>query len=262
MTIVTLTTDFGTRDAYVGALKGAMLSRHRDLQFVDITHEIPAFDIVSASFTLNNCWDEFPEGTIHIISVNPFVEIPPRFVLASYGGHYFIAPDNGIFSLLFPRPLKEAVELEINPASTFPQKIPFANAVAGIAAGKSLNALGTPIKELDAKFTLQPVVNQQLIRGTVIHQDRYGNVVTNISMALFDSVCKGRPFSILFRNHKPLFKIVRNYNSVAVGETLALFNDFGLLEIAMNMDNAALLLDMKLDDTVQINFDTPENTSE
>jgi hypothetical protein len=259
MPIVTLTTDFGTRDPYIGALKGAMLSMNPQLNIVDISHDVPAFDIVRAAFILKNCWDEFPAGTIHVVSVNPFVNSTPAFIAVNFNKHIFILPDNGLLSLLFPLPFENAFRIPLNPASTFPQKSAIAKSVAAIAGGKPVFEIGEQVKEPESRLTLQPVVNAELIRGTVIHKDAYGNVITNITHDLFHNTRNNRPFSIVFKNHRPIFKISQNYTHVPVGETLALFNDLGLLEIAMNMDDAASLLDMQIDDTVQINFQAATN---
>ena len=259
MPIVTLTTDFGTRDSYAGALKGAILSLDPKLNLVDISHDVPPFDIVRAAFILKNCWDEFPAGTIHVVSVNPFINADPAFLAVEFNQHFFILPDNGLLSLLFPVQINKAFRIALPENSTFPQKNAIAWAVAALAGGKPVFEIGDQVSDLESRLTLQPVVNAELIRGTVIHKDRYGNVITNITDHLFESARKGRPFSIIFKNHLPLFKIAQNYTTVPVGETLALFNDMGLLEIAMNMDDAGSLLDMQIDDTVQINFQVAPN---
>ena len=101
MHLVTLTTDFGVQDYYVGALKGALLRREPALKLVDITHQIKPFDIVQGAFVVANTWHEFPEGTIHLIGVNCVYQPEYRFVAVRHEGHYFLAPDNGLLTILF-----------------------------------------------------------------------------------------------------------------------------------------------------------------
>ena len=101
MQFVTLTTDFGTQDFYVGALKGALLSRCHSLQLVDVSHDISPFDIVQGAFVLRNVWPTFPAGSIHLLGVHCVYDAGYRFVAARHHGHYFLAPDNGLLSLLF-----------------------------------------------------------------------------------------------------------------------------------------------------------------
>lgn len=131
MPIVTLTTDFGVRDFYAGALKGALLRRSPGLQMVDISHDIKPFDIVQGAYVVQHAWPEFPEGTIHIIGVNCVYDKPHRFLAARRHGHYFIAPDNGLLTLLFPDwPDPDVRVLEALPENEFPSKTAFAEAAA------------------------------------------------------------------------------------------------------------------------------------
>lgn len=259
MQFSTLTTDFGTQDFYVGALKGALLSRVPELKLVDISHDIAPFDIVRGAFVVANIWREFPEGSIHLIGVNCVYQPDFRFVVARHEGHYFVAPDNGLLSLLFSN--LEPSELRNLPANTsehFAVKNIFAEAVAHLAAGLPFETLGEFAAPLLERISIQPVITPSQIRGTVIHVDNFDNVVVNIRRELFESAAHGRPFSLFFKRNDPITQLSENYCDVSVGEQLCLFNSAGLLEIAVNMGRAATLFGLKVEDIVEVVFDAPE----
>jgi S-adenosylmethionine hydrolase len=261
--MVTLTTDFGTQDFYVGSLKGALLRRVSGLQLVDITHEIAPFDIVRAAFVVANVWREFPVGTIHLIGVNCVYQPEYRFVAARVEGHFFIAPDNGLISLLFPQ--ITPVDLRNLPADTtehFAVKNIFASAVEHLVSGQDFDLLGEHAAPLLERISIQPVITPTQIRGTVIHVDNFENVVVNIRREVFEQAANGRPFSLYFKRNDPIVQLSANYCDVTVGEQLCLFNAAGFLEIAVNMGKAATLLGLKVEDVVEIVFETPANSSE
>lgn len=253
MHLVTLTTDFGVHDYYVGALKGALLRREPALQLVDITHQIKPFDIVQGAFVVANTWHEFPEGTIHLIGVNCVYQPEYRFVAVRHEGHYFLAPDNGLLTILFqqlnPTQLRT---LRANDGEHFAVKNTFANAVAHLIQGLPFEELGEHPAPLLERISLQPVITPNRIRGTVIHVDNFENVVVNIRRDVFDNTVNGRPFALFFKRNDPITALSGNYCDVAVGEQLCLFNAAGFLEIAVNMGKAATLLGLKVEDVVEI----------
>lgn len=254
MQIVTLTTDFGQQDYYVGALKGAILSYGIPALFVDITHDIQNYSIAEAAFVVRNAYQNFPEGTVHLIGVNNIYQEQPQFVAIFYQQHYFIGPDNGIFSLLFPELPKLVYKLESNDSSAFAFKNVFAKAVGHILNDRPFHEIGMPAEQLLKRFSLQPIVSGDQIRGSVIHIDNYGNVILNIDKPFFDRACQNRPFLLYFKRFDPITIISTNYASVPVGEVLCLFNSANCLEIAVNMGNASTLFGLELDDTIQIDF--------
>ncbi len=256
MNIVTLTTDFGTQDFYVGALKGALLSRHHDLQLVDISHHIPPFDIVQGAFVIQNVWPEFPEGSIHLLGVNCVYDAGYRFVAARRQGHYFLAPDNGLLALLFDDLLPPDLrQLPVPAAGHFLVKNIFADAVAHLVAGKPFEELGEYPAPLLQRISIQPVIMPARIRGTVIHVDNFDNVVVNIRREVFEKVANDRSFSLFFKRNDPITRLSGNYCDVPVGETLCLFNSAGYLEIAINLGRAATLLSLKVEDVVEVVFE-------
>lgn len=256
MQLVTLTTDFGTQDFYTGALKGALLSRVPGLTLVDISHDIKPFDIVQGAFVVQNVWPEFPEGAIHLIGVNCVYSPGFRFVAARRSGHFFLAPDNGLLTLLFPQiDPADLRNLPADPAEHFAVKNIFAAATAYLAEGNPFEELGEFAAPLLERISIQPVITPTRIRGTVIHIDNFENVVVNIRRDVFEKAQNGREFSLFFRRNDPITRLSGNYCDVPVGEQLCLFNAAGFLEIAVNMGRAATLLGLKVEDVVEVVFE-------
>jgi S-adenosyl-L-methionine hydrolase (adenosine-forming) len=260
MPIVTLTTDYGLSDYFVPALKGALLKKQADIQFIDMTHNIINHDIVQAAFVLKNAWHTFPDGTIHVVSVNNFGGEKNRFLVFEHGNHFFLGPDNGIFTLV--------LDDDSKPISRMPEAI-FAlyfsglnyeavrncitEAVGALAQGQIPENLGYAIDDAVQRIHLQPITSPSQIRGAVVYIDNYGNVVTNIRRQLFQKIANERNFQLYFRRHDPITQLSEHYNDVAVGETLCIFNS-DYLEIAINMGKAAEMLGLKIEDTIQIDF--------
>ncbi len=259
MTIVTLTTDLGERDYYAGMIKGALLQVNPVLNIVDISHRIEPYNIVEASFVLGNAYANFPKGTIHMVNVDNFYNDKKQFIAFEKDGHYFIGPDNGLFSLIFnPVPDKQYA-IAFKNDGTFALAEIFAKALKHILSEKPFSKIGKKVDSPIQRITLQPVVTQSQIRGSVIHVDNYGNAFLNIKKGLFEHVQNGRDFSLFFKRYDPIQVLSTHYNEVAIGDTLCLFNSADYLEIAINMGRAASMLGLKIDDTVQIDFhDTVE----
>ncbi len=259
MAIITLTTDLGLKDHYVGVVKGSILKLCPTVSIVDISHEIPPFNILQAAFTLKNCFADFPEGTIHIIGVNPENDVDAKHLAVQYNGHYFIGADNGIFSLIFedqPTKLMELNILSENRSNTFPTKDIFCKAACHLANGGTLEMIAKPLEALVEKAFFRAVSVENIIKGMVIHIDHYGNVITNIEAPFFKAFGRNRDFVIEFRNgNYDITKLSLSYTDVVEGEKLALFSSSGLLEIAINKGNASKLLGIKNLDTIRIKFD-------
>lgn len=252
--IITMTSDLGLKDYYVPVIKGAMLCRHPQLNIVDISHNINHYDIVQSAFVLRNAWESFPKGTIHVVSVNNIEQEAVHYLSIRHGEHYFIGPDNGIFSLVFDETPSEIYRLPVNQTGAFPLKDVLANAVGHLAEGLPIEDIGERVHDMVRRISIQPVINPSGIRGSVIHIDNYENVIVNIKCALFERVANNRPFSIYFKRYDPITHLCEHYYDVPVGEMLCLFNSASYLEIAINMGCAASLLGLKLEDSVQIDF--------
>ncbi len=259
MAIITLTSDWGTKDHYLASVKGAILAQIPQVNIIDISHEIAPFDLNEASYILRNVWGNFPEGTIHIVGLNSEASPEHPHVLIKEKGQYFIGADNGIFSLLFNDAPEEIYELDIIQSSskfTFSTKDVFVQVAKHIIDGNDLEELGEKLPELTKRVAFQPVTEPNLIKGKIIYIDRYENVVSNINEKLFYDTCGKKKYKILLSAGKyKINKIKSSYSDVGEGELVALFGSDGLLEIAQNRGRAAGLLGLQLDDVVRIEFE-------
>ncbi len=262
MTIVTLTSDWGLGSHYAGAVKGTLLKLIPGVNIVDISHQIPCFNIMHASFVLRNAYPHFPEGSIHLVGINTEGGLESPHIAVKHQGHYFIGADNGIFSLLFDQNPQQVVEIDILQDSdyfTFSTRDVFARAASMIAAGKALSDLGPEHPRLNERIMFRPVVHPNQIIGKVIFIDEYENVFVNIDQPTFRNTAKGRSFSINFRSFEDgIDRLSQSYADVVEGEKLALFGSTGFLEIAMNRGKASGLLGLHLNDTVSIDFHTDQ----
>lgn len=251
--IVTLTTDFGRQDYYLALLKGALLSNNPEINIVDITHEIKNYDIVRAAFIFKNAWKHFPEGSIHLVNVNDSTR-EPSYITFEKNGHFFIGPDNGLFSLVFRERPEKIYRLIPQNGQNFDANDIFSAAISHISTSGGLYNIGEVLDSWLSRISFQPVTGPNHIRGAVIHIDNYDNVITNIDKALFEKIGKGREFKLTFKGHDPILKISEFYHQAPIGEVLCLFNSADHLEVAINLGNAAGLLGFDIEDTVQIDF--------
>ncbi|MGB1137241.1 MAG: SAM hydrolase/SAM-dependent halogenase family protein [Flavobacteriaceae bacterium] len=275
MPIITLTTDFGEKDPYVGAVKGAVYSALEGVRIVDISHGISPFHIVEAAYVIQNAYRSFPKGSIHIIGVDGELTPENRHIAVKLDGHYFICANNGILALLSSsiKPEK-VVEINIHDhmESNFPVLDVFVAVACHIARGGTLEVIGKATDDLKQLKGIQPVVNvqQDQIIGTVIYIDNYGNVVINIQRSLYQEVAKGRDPVIKVR-HFSIKNIHERYSdaidfNVSVdrreeaGKELAIWNSSGFLELAIYKSNptsvgsAASLFGLEYRDSITINF--------
>ncbi|MGQ3679174.1 MAG: SAM-dependent chlorinase/fluorinase [Tenacibaculum sp.] len=277
MSLITLTTDFGTKDHFVGAVKGAIYSELPDAKIVDITHEISPFNITETAYILKNAYKSFPDKTIHVIGVDSELSVDNKHIALELDNHYFICPDNGLISMIASEinPTK-IVEINIHDRieSSFPVLDVFVQVASHIARGGSLNVIGREIETYKKIVEIKPKVNEQqtIISGGVIYIDNYGNVITNISKKQFNTIGKGRDYKVTARRYT-FSKIYNRYNEIVNfsvtdkrqydGEKLAIFNSAGFLEIAIYRSNletvggASTLLGLEYRDTITIEFENP-----
>jgi len=256
MAIITLTSDWGVKDHYAGAVKGAILRQLPGANIVDISHQIPAFDLNQAAFIVRNFYRNFPEGTIHILAINTEAAIETPHTLVYHHGYYFIGADNGIFSLLFDEKPTKIIELDVIQDSdyfTFPTRDVFVKVACHIANGNPIEALGHPKDKVLQKMAFQPVIQGDMIKGKVIYVDNYENVFVNITETLFKSIVKHQKFAITFRTaNYSISEISKSYKDVNQGVMLALFSSSGYLEIAIREGKASSLLGLKMDQLVTV----------
>jgi len=257
MAIITLTTDLGSKDFYQAALKGSILSILPTANIVDITHEVPSFNISYAAFVLKNVYNYFPKGTVHLIGIDSVFSEQSKYVALKHYDHYFVGADNGIFSLLFDEAPDEIVELNIMQDLKylhFPLVDIFVKAAIHLAKGGKLKEIGIPTDTVEERMLLHPVIERDIIRGSVIYIDTFCNVITNITKELFTRIQRNRDFTLYFRKSETINQLSWHYNEVPEGEKLCLFGISNHLEIAINKGKASGLLGLHLNDIVRVEF--------
>lgn len=241
--IITLLTDFGTADGYVGEMKGLLLTTAPDATIIDITHDIAPQDVDAGRLTLARVWRRFPRGTIHIVIVDPEVGSSRAALAVESDGRVLVGPDNGLLSpaLLTPGARTVSLSVPVDAAPTFHGRDLFAPAAAALARGRSIESLGSPFPSPQIRRTPEPKRNEAGdIAGEAIAIDRYGNVITNLA---------GRPQGRIVVNGHEL-ELRRTYADVPVGEPLALTGSAGLVEIAVRDGSAAANLGILRGDRV------------
>ncbi|MDB4297527.1 SAM-dependent chlorinase/fluorinase [Flavobacteriaceae bacterium] len=274
MAIITLTTDFGTKDHFVSAVKGAIYSLLPDATIVDISHEVSPFNITETSYILKNAYKNFPKGTIHIVGVDSEMTPENKHIAVQLGDQYFVCPDNGIMSLIAAEinPTK-IVEINIHDRieTSFSVLDVFVNVACHIARGGTLEVIGRGLQEIKKITELQPQSSDTKIIGSVIYIDNYGNVVTNITQELFQHIGKGRKFVIAagrytFKKVNLKYSDIVDFNLPANernsdGTKMALFNSGKYLELAIYKSNlktvggASTLLGLDYRSTISIEFE-------
>ena len=253
MSIVTLTTDFGWKDYYVALLKGHIMKANRNASIIDITHDVEPHDIMEGAFYLKSAYSRFPKGTIHIVAVNTFYNSKNKLILFAHEDYIFIGPNSGIFSLaLTDIDTPSIVELTDQKAMDLYEIIE--NALKGIAVGSPIKYLGTPLEKFESKLSLQPVINSNQIRATIIFVDHFGNVIVNLTRKEFEKVRGNRNYAIYYKSKDPILQLSHRYNNVPIGDVCAFFNSIDLLEIAVYMGNAHKLLGLNKNETIHIDF--------
>lgn len=275
MAIITLTTDFGEKDHFAGATKGAIYSELEEIRIVDISHSVSPFNISEAAYIIQNAYSSFPKGTIHIIGIDSELNPENKHIAVKLDDHYFICANNGIMSMICAEIVPEKiVEINIHEKveTNFPVLDIFVKVACHIARGGTLEVIGKVINTIKPIKNLVPFVNDEKnqIIGSVIYIDNYGNVVTNIKRNFFETIQKTRDYEISARNHK-FDKIHNKFSDIinfeieeskrnVEGKGLVVFNSSGYLEIAVYKSNcttvggASTLMGLKTMDTVTVNF--------
>ena len=246
--LVALLSDFGTRDHYAGTMKAVVLSVCPEATLVDITHEIPAHDVLTAALELAACYRYFPTGTVFLVVVDPGVGSQRRGLAAETGEYRFVAPDNGVLSGVFretaPKRVVELTERKYarpTVSRTFEGRDRFAPAAAWLAKGIGLASLGRTIDDFQRLALPGAAVVDGAIAGTVVRVDRFGNLITDIDRRTFDYFSRETTIAILVEGRE-VHRLVATYAEAAAGETCALFGSTDHLEIAVHAGSAAEVL--------------------
>ena len=276
--IITLTTDFGTSDVYVGVMKGVILNINPNVQIVDITHAVSPQNIHEAAFTINSAYRFFPKGTIHVIIVDPGVGSDRQAMVCQTDDGFFVCPNNGVLSYLLQHleseeaDTAEAVVIE-NPTyilprvcNTFHGRDIFAPIAAHLSLGVSLADIGVPIRNL-IRFPFPAILTtHDTLTGQIINVDSFGNLITNITEKVLadfllpsesdegtvkelDKHSVSSQFKIK-AGRTSLKKLNGTYAESEAGKPLAIIGSFGLLEIAINLGNAEAHLGLKSGDKI------------
>lgn len=256
MELVTLLTDSGDQDHYVAAIKARILSLNPELKIIDISHRIVPGNIAQAIFVIRSVFRDFPAGTVHLVGVDSIAMSIESYVACSIEQHYFVAPDNGILSLISEIPPRQVVAINSDSPikSTFPEKDILAPVVAKLASGSELFEIGRPMNSLARLTQRQLKTSQKQILGFILHVDGQGNLITNITKSAFDQFGLGRKFTVRFgREHAS--RIQDFYHESEPGDCFVIFNSLGLMEVGINRGNASRLLGLGPDSPINVLFE-------
>ena len=249
--LVTLTTDFGLNDHFVGTIKGVILDIAPEAEIVDVCHAVQAFDVLDGALTIAQAYSYFPNGTVHLVVVDPGVGTARRPILLSTGRHYFVAPDNGVLSLVYAREERlqvrhiDAAHYYRQPVSnTFHARDIFAPVAAYLAKGVEVAKFGEEITDFVRFNAPKPkAAEANTLRGVILKVDRFGNMITNFTP---------QDVPALFQTNPPAFKILvgkreiteihANYAEGAPNEVFGILGSMGYLEIAANRAAAAQII--------------------
>lgn len=253
MPIVTLTTDLGYRDPYLAIVKASLLQKVQDVQIIDLSCDIKDNTISDAAYILKNAADFFPDNTIHLVGVKFIVGGKilnnsgnidnTRYLVSRYKNQFVVCPDNGLLTLLSETFNEKVFQVYFeNPSQhNFFLKNVFVDVAAQIACGKLLNEIGVETNDYYKAFQFSSFLNPGNLKGKSIYIDDFGNIITNITKEQFYNAVGKRKFTIILPGVR-LNKISHTYDDVREGDAVAIFNDFGYLEIALNGKSAYKML--------------------
>jgi S-adenosylmethionine hydrolase len=259
MAIITLLTDFGTQDYFVGAMKGVILSINPDATIVDITHEIPPQDIETGAFNLLSCYRDFPKGTIHVAVVDPGVGSDRRAIVIECGDQFFVGPDNGLFSWICEREtnwtatnVTSATFFRKPTSNTFHGRDIFAPVAAALSLGQRPREFGTSLSDVVRLKSLEPVAtNENTIQGRIIHIDRFGNCVTNFTRPMLESRGPATSWRITLKDNG-IDSFRDFFADSQPDEVFAILGSAGFIEICVRNGSAANLLNVQRGQSVQL----------
>lgn len=246
--IITLTTDFGLTDHFVAAMKGVILSIQPNASIVDISHSIPRHSVAEAAFVLDEASRWFPKRTVHVAVVDPGVGSARRPIVVEAGGHLFVGPDNGVFSMVRARDAKNRVREIVNPKWMLPQvsrtfhgRDIFAPVAAHLTKAATPAPVGKPIHDaLQLRLALPQQTNKRAWTGAVIKIDHFGNLITNFHLPEFERI-RTNPFELAIGFEK-IHRLALHYAECPPGEPFVIVGSSGYLEVCLNQASAAVKL--------------------
>lgn len=261
MSVITLLTDFGLRDAFVGTMKGVILGICPEARIVDLSHGIAPQRIEEGAFVLRTAYTYFPAGTVHVAVVDPGVGGERRAVIVETAGYRFVGPDNGIFAHVYAREsdlrvvsVTETRYFLPKISNTFHGRDVFAPVAAHLALGAPVSDFGPEIDDYDTGTLTEPVAREGGITGRVLHIDHYGNIITDIDESLFLETTREKRYQIRLAG-RVLDRVNASYDEAAAGAPLAVLDSAGLLEIAVNGSSAAEALGVSTGERVDVDVE-------
>ena len=258
MPVITLTTEWRHDDFYNGIIKGKLCTLCPGAIIIDNASDIPVFNISHAAFVIRNTYENYPSNSVHIICVHSEGNDDRDYLIVKARDHYFIGTDNGIFNLILNSSPEEVIKLPAKPTDN--ELDVFSKAAADLISGKKPESLGKPQKDFSEKVPLRATIDKDVIIGSIIFIDSYGNAISNITREVFYRVFEKREFKILIQSNKNFTDHISNrYDDEPVGELLARFNSLDLLEISINGANISELLSLSVGSVVRV--DVPDRKS-
>ncbi len=258
MSCVSLVTDFGLCDNFVGVMKAVILKINPRTQIVDLCHEVFPQDILAAAFLLSSAYAYFPRGTVHLVVVDPGVGSKRKGIIVKTKDYFFVAPDNGVLSLVLQKesPLKivEIINFRyfLRPVcSSFHGRDIFAPVAAHLSYGESIDNFGKSLTSYHKLEFPKIKISADTLAGEIIYIDRFGNLVSNIEKKDFFNIVKNNKYKIFVRN-KTINRLSEGYGDSAPLKPLALFDSFGFLEIAVNSHSAEKILNVNKGAAIKI----------
>jgi S-adenosylmethionine hydrolase len=248
MKLLTLTTDIGSADFLIGAMKGQLLQLIQEVQLVDITHHLPSFNYPHTAYIGKNTLKHFPTGTFHLFLVNLFNSPSDKILLAEHNGHFIGCADNGLLTMILEDTPQKVVALDtskIQQQNVLHYVRMFGTAIQRLTEGETLEQLGELTTDYLVRNPIHPSFGENWIEGQIIYIDHFENVIVNITKPDFEAHRKGRQFSIVFKRDETIDRISQHYADVNEGAKLAFFNAAGYLEIAVNKGNAGGLFGLQ-----------------
>jgi S-adenosylmethionine hydrolase len=253
MPVITLTTEWKPDDIYYGIIKGKLCSMSPGIIIIDNAGSIPVFNISHASFIIRNTYSNYPKGTVHIICVHSEAHKGQDHLIVKAKDHFFIGTDNGIFNLILNSEPDEVVIIDHH--GTSDELDIFAKAAADLLSGKNPTDLGKSVKNISERVPLRATIDKDVIIGSIIFIDSYGNAISNVTREVFYRVFEDKDYRILIQSNKNYTdQISLKYSDVPVGEMLARFNQFDLLEISINGANVSELLSITVGSVIRIDL--------
>lgn len=249
-----LVTDFHHSDPYLGYLKSEIYHHCPKIRIIDLAHGIPYSDISLAAYYMKGYLALNRTGNIVLVAVNNYYSQSPEYICFEHNGNTYIGPDNGLYSLIFED--FEGISVHKINTNEIRQNLEtiFGHAIGCLHHKLPLDELGPLMENPDIKILFRPVVTSDTIRTTIIHVDKFQNVITNLTKDTFEKARQGRKYKIYYNPRNPITQLAKHFGKVEIGEIACIFNSSGHMEIGINQGKASTLLNLHKNETIQIDF--------